>query len=264
MLIVVCIRTYYHSWVSNYKTTVNIIETCLNLVIVIDYLRNVINAPVKKHFIFSMFNFCLLVIIDLVFLIFLRAFLSSSPFSFLNSTLSFTSLLSKISLIAYIKVFFTLLRTFLFFLVLRNTKLWKFLITKLRDREIVITVLELLVFIVSFGCLYSNCERGEVEYDFIDALYAFVSDFMQLLRHCHHHNSWLWRYHTSFKSRSYCDHVLHGHSVVLAAEQSTFCTAKSRIDQSIVSNALHSKGPFHEENSQSSEKRRTCCDYRVL
>ena len=44
------------------------------------------------------------------------------------------------------------LRTFFFFLFLRNMKLWKEAFMERREREIMITVAELVLFVFSFGC----------------------------------------------------------------------------------------------------------------
>ena len=66
------------------------------------------------------------------------------------------------------------LRTFFFFLFLRNMKLWKEAFMERREREIMITVAELVLFVFSFGCafclkpstvgLFTNTERSVVEY----------------------------------------------------------------------------------------------------
>ena len=44
------------------------------------------------------------------------------------------------------------MRTFFFFLLLRNMKLWKEAIEARRNREIVITIAEMVLFVFSFGC----------------------------------------------------------------------------------------------------------------
>ena len=78
------------------------------------------------------------------------------------------------------------LRTFFFFLFLRNMNLWKEAFMERREREIMITVAELVLFVFSFGCafclkpstvgLFTNTERSVVEYTLIDSLYfAFVT-----------------------------------------------------------------------------------------
>ena len=78
------------------------------------------------------------------------------------------------------------LRTFFFFLFLRNMKLWKEAFMERREREIMITVAELVLFVFSFGCafclkpstvgLFTNTERSVVEYTLIDSLYFAYGD----------------------------------------------------------------------------------------
>ena len=45
------------------------------------------------------------------------------------------------------------LRTFYFFLFLRNMKLWKEAFMEQHEREIMITIAELVLFVFSFGCI---------------------------------------------------------------------------------------------------------------
>lgn len=48
------VRTYLDTWTSAHNTLLTIVEVLLNLVIVIDYIRNIMDAPVKRYFITSM------------------------------------------------------------------------------------------------------------------------------------------------------------------------------------------------------------------
>ena len=69
---------------------------------------------------------------------------------------SFTHLSFTHSFIHSSLAFLHPLRTFFFFLLLRNMKLWKEAIEARRNREIVITIAEMVLFVFSFGCFPSH------------------------------------------------------------------------------------------------------------
>ena len=54
LITIVGIRTYIYTWSWEHNVAITIIEVTLNFVIVIDYIRNLIDAPVKCEFVMSM------------------------------------------------------------------------------------------------------------------------------------------------------------------------------------------------------------------
>lgn len=56
LILIVGLRTYLYTWSWDHNTLITVVEVILNLVIVIDYLRNIIDAPVKHEFLFSMYH----------------------------------------------------------------------------------------------------------------------------------------------------------------------------------------------------------------
>lgn len=75
LVVIVGIRTYVYNWSGRHNTLITVIEVFFNLMIVIDYLRNLIDVPEKMEFIFSMYTFLLYISLDMVFSILLLAFL---------------------------------------------------------------------------------------------------------------------------------------------------------------------------------------------
>lgn len=142
LITIVGIRTYQYDWAWSHNTLITVIEVVLNLFIVVDYIRNIIDAPVKRHFIFSMFPSAL------------RIIPSYGIFNFLAGIpVIIVTIVPKQYFLVY--YFIVELRTFFFFLFLRNMKLWREAFMEWREREIVITVAELVLFVFSFGCLDS-------------------------------------------------------------------------------------------------------------
>ncbi|KAM7456836.1 hypothetical protein BLSTO_02405 [Blastocystis sp. subtype 1] len=153
LVCIVGIRTYLYDWAWSHNTLLTVVEVFLNLFIVIDYTRNIMDAPVKSYFITSIYG-CF-------------NFLAGLP-------VIVVTIVPKQYFLVYF--FVVELRTFFFFLFLRNMKLWKEAFMERREREIMITVAELVLFVFSFGCLFTNTERSVVEYTLIDSLYfAFVT-----------------------------------------------------------------------------------------
>ena len=68
LITIVGIRTYIYTWSWEHNVAITIIEVTLNSVIVIDYIRNLIDAPVKCEFVMSMFCSATSVTLDTVFL----------------------------------------------------------------------------------------------------------------------------------------------------------------------------------------------------
>ena len=56
LVCIVGIRTYLYDWAWSHNTLLTVVEVFLNLFIVIDYTRNIMDAPVKSYFITSMLS----------------------------------------------------------------------------------------------------------------------------------------------------------------------------------------------------------------
>lgn len=69
LITIVGIRTYIYAWSWEHNVAITIIEVTLNFVIVIDYIRNLIDAPVKCEFVMSMCTSFTSITIDMVSLI---------------------------------------------------------------------------------------------------------------------------------------------------------------------------------------------------
>lgn len=136
------IRTYQYDWAWSHNTFITVVEVILNLFIVVDYIRNIIDAPVKRHFIFSVYMYIPLL---------------TASYGIFNFLAGIPVIIVTIVPKQYFLVYYFIveLRTFFFFLFLRNMKLWREAFMEWREREIVITVAELVLFVFSFGCLDS-------------------------------------------------------------------------------------------------------------
>ena len=136
------IRTYQYDWAWSHNTFITVVEVILNLFIVVDYIRNIIDAPVKRHFIFSVYMYIPLL---------------TASYGIFNFLAGIPVIIVTIVPKQYFLVYYFIveLRTFFFFLFLRNMKLWREAFMEWREREIVITVAELVLFVFSFGCLAS-------------------------------------------------------------------------------------------------------------
>lgn len=136
------IRTYQYDWAWSHNTFITVVEVILNLFIVVDYIRNIIDAPVKRHFIFSVYMYIPLF---------------TASYGIFNFLAGIPVIIVTIVPKQYFLVYYFIveLRTFFFFLFLRNMKLWREAFMEWREREIVITVAELVLFVFSFGCLDS-------------------------------------------------------------------------------------------------------------
>lgn len=136
------IRTYQYDWALSHNTFITVVEVILNLFIVVDYIRNIIDAPVKRHFIFSVYMYIPLL---------------TASYGIFNFLAGIPVIIVTIVPKQYFLVYYFIveLRTFFFFLFLRNMKLWREAFMEWREREIVITVAELVLFVFSFGCLDS-------------------------------------------------------------------------------------------------------------
>ena len=136
------IRTYQYDWAWSHNTVITVVEVILNLFIVVDYIRNIIDAPVKRHFIFSVYMYIPLL---------------TASYGIFNFLAGIPVIIVTIVPKQYFLVYYFIveLRTFFFFLFLRNMKLWREAFMEWREREIVITVAELVLFVFSFGCLDS-------------------------------------------------------------------------------------------------------------
>ena len=136
------IRTYQYDWAWSHNTFITVVEVILNLFIVVDYIRNIIDAPVKRHFIFSVYMYIPLL---------------TASYGIFNFLAGIPVIIVTIVPKQYFLVYYFIveLRTFFFFLFLRNMKLWREAFMEWREREIVITVAELVLFVFSFGCLGS-------------------------------------------------------------------------------------------------------------
>ena len=134
------IRTYQYDWAWSHNTFITVVEVILNLFIVVDYIRNIIDAPVKRHFIFSVYMYIPLL---------------TASYGIFNFLAGIPVIIVTIVPKQYFLVYYFIveLRTFFFFLFLRNMKLWREAFMEWREREIVITVAELVLFVFSFGCL---------------------------------------------------------------------------------------------------------------
>ena len=136
------IRTYQYDWAWSHNTFITVVEVILYLFIVVDYIRNIIDAPVKRHFIFSVYMYIPLL---------------TASYGIFNFLAGIPVIIVTIVPKQYFLVYYFIveLRTFFFFLFLRNMKLWREAFMEWREREIVITVAELVLFVFSFGCLDS-------------------------------------------------------------------------------------------------------------
>ena len=136
------IRTYQYDWAWSHNTFITVVEVILNLFIVVDYIRNIIDAPVKRHFIFSVYMYIPLL---------------TASYGIFNFLAGIPVIIVTIVPKQYFLVYYFIveLRTFFFFLFRRNMKLWREAFMEWREREIVITVAELVLFVFSFGCLDS-------------------------------------------------------------------------------------------------------------
>jgi len=56
LVVIVGIRTYIYDWSERHSLMITVIEVVFNSMIVIDFFRNLIDAPEKMEFIFSMYN----------------------------------------------------------------------------------------------------------------------------------------------------------------------------------------------------------------
>ena len=132
------IRTYQYDWAWSHNTFITVVEVILNLFIVVDYIRNIIDAPVKRHFIFSVYMYIPLL---------------TASYGIFNFLAGIPVIIVTIVPKQYFLVYYFIveLRTFFFFLFLRNMKLWREAFMEWREREIVITVAELVLFVFSFG-----------------------------------------------------------------------------------------------------------------
>lgn len=152
LFLIVCFRTYCVDLTVKFSKLITTVEIVMNCTIVLDYFRNLIDSPIKRYYIFSMFLPSIIVTLRNGLLNFIAgipvivSILLPKDYSIVYSFV-----------VIYILIFLTILsfilrRTFFFFIVLRNTKLWKRLITKARNREILVSLVELILFIISFGC----------------------------------------------------------------------------------------------------------------
>ena len=57
LVVIVGIRTYLYDWSERHSILITVIEVAFNSMIVIDFLRNLIDVPEKMEFIFSMYPF---------------------------------------------------------------------------------------------------------------------------------------------------------------------------------------------------------------
>ena len=69
-------------------------------------------------------------------------------------------------------------------------KLWRFVFEKMRSREITVTIFELALCVISFACLFTNCERNHTDLSFLDAMYSMGFCYEELERYQEAHDIW--------------------------------------------------------------------------